>query len=430
MKKFLKTILIGSIAVFGAGILFISPTQAQPLPSLVVQFETAPLPLFQEVNFLPGEGVIRWVKVTNNSSETQKIGVKVTGSSDCTADFCLSDKLNLVISKEGSQLYADSLTNFYNAGEILLSQLANGAMAWYDFGITLLPETGNDYQGLSTNFNFDIGFFGGESISSEIPPGGGGSILFVLTISKERVAEVGSDYAVITWETNLNATSRVIYSAFDEPRSFDPNLPPNYGYRHSNTENPAKIIFHSMTITGLKPATTYYFRCVSHTSPDEAISTQLSFTTKGVAGAETEKEEGGEGGEGIPPVGEGVEPAIEGATTVEEEPIVMPAPEVITGFFPNLLANIGDIFKGFGITCYPNFPWWIILIFGAYPLLTSILNQNREKKIKTKWLWIFSIIIILILFLIWLILKCLYIWIIAIAILIYLFIVDFLKKRK
>ena len=270
---------------------------------------------------------------------------------------------------------------------------------------------------------------------------GGAVFIAGLQIYNERVSDVGTTDVTIIWDTNLESTSRVIYSSSDESYVFDWTNPPNYGYSHSTPEynTPANLYgvtgSHTVHITGLSMGTTYYYRCVSHTSPDEAISTQLSFTTKGVAGAETYEgeepsfAEATEGKEGIPEGG--VEPAIEGVTTKEEEePIVMPAPEVISGFLPNLLANIGDIFKGFGTTCYPNFPWWIILIFGAYPLLTSILNQHREGKVKIKWLWVFSIIIVLILFLIWLILKCLYIWIIAIAVLVYLFVVDFLKRKQ
>ena len=280
---------------------------------------------------------------------------------------------------------------------------------------------------------------------------GGAVFIAGLQIYNERVSDVGTTDVTIIWDTNLESTSRVIYSSSDESYVFDWTNPPNYGYSHSTPEynTPANLYgvtgSHTVHITGLSMGTTYYYRCVSHTSPDETITVEHSFTTKGVAGEETyegeEEEEEGEkegepsfaeateGKEVIP--GEGVEPVIEGTTTEEEgELVIMPAPEVITGFLPNLLANIGDIFKGFGTTCYPNFPWWIILIFGAYPLLTSILNQYREKKIKTKWLWVFSIIIVLILFLIWLILKCLYIWIIAIAVLVYLFVVDFLKRKQ
>jgi len=274
---------------------------------------------------------------------------------------------------------------------------------------------------------------------------GGAVFIAGLEIYDEAASGISENSVTITWRTNLDSTSRVIYSPSGFPHLLKPNEPPNYGYVFSTIEDSAKVTSHTVVITGLSMGTTYYYRCVSHTSPDETITVEHSFTTKGVAGEETyegeEEEEEGEkegepsfaeateGKEVIP--GEGVEPVIEGTTTEEEgELVIMPAPEVITGFLPNLLANIGDIFKGFGTTCYPNFPWWIILIFGAYPLLTSILNQHREGKVKIKWLWVFSIIIVLILFLIWLILKCLYIWIIAIAVLVYLFVVDFLKRKQ
>jgi len=51
-----------------------------------------------------------------------------------------------------------------------------------------------------------------------------------------------------------------------------------------------------MTIFGLKPGTAYYLRCFSKDASDHAISGELSFTTKGVAGAST-GEPGGSGGQ-------------------------------------------------------------------------------------------------------------------------------------
>ncbi|GAI55314.1 unnamed protein product, partial [marine sediment metagenome] len=137
-----------------------------------------------------------------------------------------------------------------------------------------------------------------------------------------------------------------------------------------------------------------------------------TFTTKGVAGEETEKEEEedeeapSEGpGEWIEPGEEDIPeeeigPMVEEEITEEkEEPIVILAPEVISGFLPNLLADIGNIFEGLGSTCYNCFPWWIILILAVYPLIESALNQRREKRRAKKWLiWSLGLIVLAIIF--------------------------------
>jgi hypothetical protein len=93
----------------------------------------------------------------------------------------------------------------------------------------------------------------------------------------------------ITWTTSYLSTSQVIYSRGDQPHALDLTKP-NYGYAYSKEGDDSrsdKVIDHSVTITGLSPATTYYFRTVSRGSL--AVSREYIFTTKGVAGATTEK---------------------------------------------------------------------------------------------------------------------------------------------
>lgn len=68
---------------------------------------------------------------------------------------------------------------------------------------------------------------------------------------------------------------------------FDFNSPPNYGYSFSTSESdtPANtngVTLHTVVLTGLVPGTTYYYRTISHASPD-TISYERSFTTSGKA---------------------------------------------------------------------------------------------------------------------------------------------------
>ncbi len=298
MKKIFKTIYLTILTamIVAGNLLTVDSALAQDANDLVVVFEQTPLFGNEEDNFMPGQNVTRWVKVTNNSGEDQEIGVNITNHSDCSG-ICLSDELNLIISEKdnpNNPLYIGSLNSFYKAGEIYLSNLPDKDTNQYDFSVTFTPEAGNDYQGLETNFDFEIGFWG-ESISSEMPPGGSGGVSIAgLIIFNEEVFEIGTNNATIIWDTNEKATSRVIYSSSDEIE-FDWKKPPNYGYSNSTPEynNNPKVISHSVLISGLTSGATYHYRCVSHASPP-TISREYTFTTleKGteLKGAEEEIE--------------------------------------------------------------------------------------------------------------------------------------------
>lgn len=115
-------------------------------------------------------------------------------------------------------------------------------------------------------------------------------------ITDEASSNVTNSSVTITWTTTASGTSRVIYDTV----SHDPltATSTNYGYANSTTEDSATTTQHSVTITGLTAGTKYYFRTISHASP-EVVSSQSSFTTAGnpapvVSGGST----GGSGGGG------------------------------------------------------------------------------------------------------------------------------------
>ena len=106
--------------------------------------------------------------------------------------------------------------------------------------------------------------------------GGGGSLPRGLTIREPIEVIPDTTSATINWETSYEATSRVVYST--TPDRFDLFAgEPSYGYDQYTAENFTKEINHTVTIIGLIPGTTYYYRCVSHGS--FAVSTEYSFTT-------------------------------------------------------------------------------------------------------------------------------------------------------
>jgi len=301
--KLIKTLISAlTLSVLMLGALGISPAFAQQ-QDLEVDFESQPL--FENTNFAPGDAETRWVKVTNNTSDKWPIGIKFKNEYQNCAPGELSDALDIEIKEDGSVLQQGTLTWFCESGELYLSDLDDGAITQYDFSVTFTPEAGDDYQGKTSSFDFDIGFWG-ESIGGEIDDeggstggGGGGAVLVGgLEIKNESASEITTTSVEITWLTTQPATSRVIYASKHETRDFDWKKPPNYGYPRSTSEDSTKKTGHSMDISGLLPGTTYYFRVVSHASP-ATISLEHSFTTLGNSqvGLGEDEDQEGSGGE-------------------------------------------------------------------------------------------------------------------------------------
>lgn len=284
MRKIFKIILIIPIAIFGAE--FLAAPTAFASDNLVVQFEQTPL--FSEANFLPGEGITRWVKVTNNSGQTQRIATQPLNITDPNH---LGAVLNLVIKEGGTTLYNNALSNFLANGEVYLYSLANGATTQYDFTVSFYSGAQNTFQGKSLGFDILIGFQGTEGgilpgAGSSSGGGGGGWLPPGLTIQNQAVVTTTDVSVTITWNTSYPATSQVIYALEGEKHILDltdnAGTPPKYGYSRTTPESDiaSKVTYHSVVITGLTPNTKYYYRSVSHGSL--AVSQEYTFTTLGV----------------------------------------------------------------------------------------------------------------------------------------------------
>jgi len=289
MKKIFKTIcliIFGAIFLAG-GLLWINPAQAQD-DGLVVEYWTdkewkkwlpgeESFPIFKEENFLPGDTVIRQVRVTNNSGRSQRIATEAINVTDPDR---LSDVLNLEIKEGSTILYRDALSKFFAAGEVYLSDLADGEDTQYDFIVSFYSGTGNVFQGKSVSFDLLIGFQGTEG--GLLPGAGGGAGGFLpsgLTILNET-ATTTETTATVTWQTSYLSTSKVVYDT--QPGRFDLSVgEPSYGYsfyKEGDDSGKEKVTFHSVTLTDLTPGTTYYYRCISHASPP-TISREFSFKT-------------------------------------------------------------------------------------------------------------------------------------------------------
>jgi lysophospholipase L1-like esterase len=92
-----------------------------------------------------------------------------------------------------------------------------------------------------------------------------------LQISNVQTASVGSSSAVITWQTNNSASSRVDYG-----------MTTDYG---SNVVDSATLTTHSLTLTGLTSGTTYHYQVSGvDTFGQNAASPDATFTTTAVVG--------------------------------------------------------------------------------------------------------------------------------------------------
>ncbi|MCX6764454.1 MAG: fibronectin type III domain-containing protein [Candidatus Nealsonbacteria bacterium] len=418
MNKVYKTILLISLIVLGTGILTVNSTYAQPADPLAVEFEKTPL--FKEANFLPGEGITRWIKVTNNSGESRGIAIETINESD-PDNF--ASQLNLTIKEGATILYNNTLINFFNAGQFYLSDLANGATKQYDLTIAFDSASNNDYQGKALGFDILIGFQGEEGQDGDGNGiteggggggGGGGTLPQGLTILSESVASTNltgceSCSITINWTTNYFSTSRVVYSKASESHNFD-LYALNYGYANSKEGDNSlleKVTAHSVTITGLSPNTTYYFRCESHASPS-SITGEFNFTTVTAENCANQNTGGNQEEGGNPPAGGSETPgqqiALGGETGGNQGPVPSEveggegneltagnggqgeeegqeglgnqANEGLRAFLSGGLASLIDVLGKFGNN------WLIILLLIIILFLLFLLFKRRKKEEK------------------------------------------------
>lgn len=83
-------------------------------------------------------------------------------------------------------------------------------------------------------------------------------------ISNIATSNITQTSVTITWTTDIPATSRVIYDSTSHP-DISGETAPNFGYVASTPETDVttKVTSHSVNISGLSPATKYYFRVLS-----------------------------------------------------------------------------------------------------------------------------------------------------------------------
>lgn len=302
-----------------AAMIFALPfvVSAQEPPRLDVVF--TPDPLFSETSVLPGDTVSGTVLVTNNSGENQTVITEAINVSDSSL---LSDEMHLTITDDDANTLYDSgngtFHDFLTGGaHTLTDPLGDGDSVLYTFEVEFLAATGNEFQETELEFDLCVGFLdelsgmncGDTAVSGEgdtdgntdvegdggtTTPGtgnsggsgggggGGGPLdLVELEISNERVVsiDVSLGEAVIAWDTNLFATSQVVYGLTSGGPYSLSTLTTNFGYPEATPEDSDKVLAHTVTLTGLIPGEDYSYRVVSRASPP-TVSFEHTFTVE------------------------------------------------------------------------------------------------------------------------------------------------------
>ena len=111
----------------------------------------------------------------------------------------------------------------------------------------------------------------GEFLNTRAAFGYGGNI--PLKILDQKLSCLSETSVMVTWRTNKNATSRVVYGTENQ---ISIGAAPNYGYEFSTVKDTNKVTHHSVIIEGLIKKSDYYFKPISSASPS-VLGSELSF---------------------------------------------------------------------------------------------------------------------------------------------------------
>lgn len=386
-------------------------------PRLQVEFN--PDPLFSAGNLTPGDEVRGEVTVTNLSDVSQQVITEAVNIDD-PASF--SRQINLQINPAGQAvIFNDDLADFFSGGEWLLAPLGAGVSQRFDFVARFKATDDNQWQRAALAFDLCVGFQGDESglncggttIGEE--QGTGDSVVSAqnqpddngargasqttgrhLIITNEQVSRLDSStagaLATINWQTNLLATSQVVYglTAFG-PYTLDLTAA-NFGYPFASLEDPIKVLDHAVTINNLVPGATYSYRVVSRASPPTIsferrfqvpvtggplalvlppAPTNSSGSGEATAGADISDRRGSTALEDVV-----IEPGLDQETTglalvAEQYPKLELPPPVL--HYNNLAA------AGLAFGAIPASAWWILLAVLMFIAAWAAFKRSRRS---------------------------------------------------
>ena len=286
MSKFLNFFSYSAIVALFCAIFAVPAFAVSVPPALlpVVQFQTTPM--WSSANFAPGDSETRTIIFNNTDPSTDSVSHSaIVSAKDIinsgTPKF--SDALRLTIKQGTVVLYDNTFSDFFSRPEIILSDVPAGASMSFDFIVTFQQDSGNDYQNSQMSFTLEAGLEDvatiddttvsvGSEQGSEGGRGGNGPIVVGrenLVISGENATNANPPVAgeiLINWQTNIPATSQVIYGPYIAgPYSLNLTQT-NFGYPSATSEDTKKATTHSVQLLGIVPEQLYVYRVVSRAS--------------------------------------------------------------------------------------------------------------------------------------------------------------------
>ena len=201
-------------------------------------------------------------------------------------------------------------------------------------------------------------------------------------ISGEQVQNIQSSSVEIVWQTDTDATSRIVYGTTQHPGSIE-DLEGNfvshpecsgeqsldhYQYTLSTCEADnglSKTTNHSVLISGLISGQTYYFRTVSHGSPS-AISQEHTFITAAI--------------------GSGRATMLINLGNIANEALAQasPAQEVKGEEVPTTEVSTPGSEEGKGFGAWLQKYWWLVILIIILGVIFFLWWERRKEEDKNK----------------------------------------------
>jgi hypothetical protein len=278
-----------SVFAFSYGVDFVKAADFE------VSFEATPL--FLNADVKPGDSTTRSVTITNLETDNEAVYASPTN----TFDTGLAPVMQLTVSDGTTEYFSGSFADFFANSPLALGSLAGGETVSYDFTASLPSDTGNAYQETQLGFDLVIGWDGGSVDDGNNNPGGtggtggtggGGGGGTNLVIFNEELDSVGvlDGTALISWNTNRDATSYLVCGDTDTGTfTLDPDAA-MFGYQFIVPEDTNLTSSHSLSTGELDPGN-YECRPASRedTDDDFTVGDAILFTIPGgaVQGAST-----------------------------------------------------------------------------------------------------------------------------------------------